>query len=325
MELSKIKGLLYGLAIGDAIGYGIEFMSFEKIQKDFGTVNRYVVTNTNAYKEGIFSDDTQMSISTISAILKSDNLNRETIVKNLINEYEDWYLGQNDARNRRHPGQTCLTALKQRLMDKTTHLDYSVKINESKGCGGIMRVAPIGLLPLPIDDIINIAIDCAYITHNHPLGYYSSGFFAAIIKFLTLGMSLEESILKTIEYFKPFNDESIKQQLIPLVIKAISLSKNNDSDIDNINLLGEGWVAEETLAIAVYCSLRYKQDYLSGVVASINHSGDSDSTGCLTGAILGYINGYENIPNQLIKKLEKHDIFSILSEKLILKFDYVKE
>ena len=71
-----------------------------------------------------------------------------------------------------------------------------------------------------------------------------------------------------------------------------------------VELLGEGWVAEEALAISLYCALRFKEDFSAGVLAAINHSGDSDSTGAITGNILGVIHGIKGIPEKWITNLK---------------------
>ena len=61
--------------------------------------------------------------------------------------------------------------------------------------------------------------------------------------------------------------------------------------MDAIHQLGAGWVAEETLAIAIYCSLKYSTDFKKAVTAAVNHEGDSDSTGAVTGNIVGTLRG----------------------------------
>lgn len=61
--------------------------------------------------------------------------------------------------------------------------------------------------------------------------------------------------------------------------KAIALAKEDMDDLDAIHALGQGWVAEETLAIAIYCALKYSDDFAKALVASVNHEGDSDSKG----------------------------------------------
>ena len=86
--------------------------------------------------------------------------------------------------------------------------------------------------------------------------------------------------------------------------------------MENILQLGEGWVAEETLAIALYCCLRYPADFDKAVIAAVNHSGDSDSTGAVTGNIMGAIVGYRNIGEKWRKDLELRDVILEIADDL---------
>lgn len=87
-------------------------------------------------------------------------------------------------------------------------------------------------------------------------------------------------------------------------------------DLDAIQQLGEGWVAEETLAIAVYCSLKYSDDFDKALIASVNHSGDSDSTGAVTGNILGAYLGLQGIPQKYLDNLELKEVILELADDL---------
>ncbi len=80
--------------------------------------------------------------------------------------------------------------------------------------------------------------------------------------------------------------------------------------------MGEGWVAEETLAIALYCSLKYENDFDKALIASVNHNGDSDSTGAVTGNILGAYLGMSKIPQKYIDNLELKDVILDIAEDL---------
>ncbi|PIW12687.1 MAG: ADP-ribosylglycohydrolase family protein [Candidatus Infernicultor aquiphilus] len=63
----------------------------------------------------------------------------------------------------------------------------------------------------------------------------------------------------------------------------------------------------EALAISLYCSLKFSDHWGRGSLAAINHSGDSDSTESITGAILGTLLGVELIPRPWIQKVEESD------------------
>ena len=101
-----------------------------------------------------------------------------------------------------------------------------------------------------------------------------------------------------------------------LMYQAIELSENTDTDLENIHRLGEGWVGDEALAIAVYCSLRHEHDFSSAIIAAVNHKGDSDSTGSIAGNIVGALVGYEAIDDKWKQRLELRDIILKVSDEL---------
>ena len=98
--------------------------------------------------------------------------------------------------------------------------------------------------------------------------------------------------------------------------QAEAMAANGSIDPDNIHALGGGWVAEETLAIAIYCALRYSDDFSRGVAASVNHSGDSDSTGAVTGNILGAWLGRSAIEEKWTRTLELKKVILEMADDL---------
>ena len=115
--------------------------------------------------------------------------------------------------------------------------------------------------------------------------------------------------------------------LLSLMERAISLTGENRNDLDAIHELGQGWVAEETLAIAIYCALKYSNDFDKALIASVNHGGDSDSTGAVTGNILGATLGLGGIPRKYLENLELRDVLLELADDLffdcpLTEYDY---
>ena len=88
------------------------------------------------------------------------------------------------------------------------------------------------------------------------------------------------------------------------------------NDQNAIRELGEGWVAEEALAIAIFCALRYSNVFEKAIITAVNHDGDSDSTGAITGNILGAYLGLSKIPDRFLKNLELKDIIMALAADL---------
>ena len=75
-------------------------------------------------------------------------------------------------------------------------------------------------------------------------------------------------------------------------------------------------MAEETLAIAVFCVMRYPDDFEKAIIASVNHSGDSDSTGAICGNIIGCLLGRQAIPSKFTDKLELVDVIEEMAHDI---------
>lgn len=105
-------------------------------------------------------------------------------------------------------------------------------------------------------------------------------------------------------------------EMLELMQKAVKLADTELDDLDAIRQLGGGWVGEETLAIAIYCAVKYENNFEKALIASVNHDGDSDSTGAVTGNILGARLGYDAIPLKFIEKLELRDVILEIADDL---------
>ena len=336
-SLDKFKGCLVGGAVGDALGYAVEFLNIGQIKKIHGEegITEYELSGGKA----LISDDTQMTLFTVNGLLLGTTRDKMHgffggYLSNILACYKDWLKTQEsdnteskanyswlcnvpELNNRRAPGATCLAALSQ---DELGTIEKP--INDRKGCGGLMRVAPIGLyfIGKEIDQarIDILGAEVAALTHGHELGYIPAALLVHIISLVASGtMSLENAIqdgLKSIVTLFPSANEL--NYFIGIINKAVHLSKCDFDDLCAINQLGEGWVAEETLAIAIYCSLKYQNDFEKAIIAAVNHSGDSDSTGSVTGNILGAYLGINAIPEKFIKNLELKDLIEDISTDL---------
>ena len=114
-----------------------------------------------------------------------------------------------------------------------------------------------------------------------------------------------------------FKDNQYIGEFEDIIEKAVRLAmKGGNDDYTAISSIGQGWVAEEALAIAVYAAMRYQDDFEKAVIASVNHDGDSDSTGSITGNILGAKLGLSGVPERFIEPLELKDIIMEIADDL---------
>lgn len=338
--IDKGRGALVGGAVGDALGYVVEFSSLGAIRKRFGAdgIAEYVLD-----REGVaeFSDDTQMSLFTAEGLLNAVAEGKSGAVEILpfiANAYEYWYYTQSRRPSKmegdwlshikalwegRAPGMTCLSAL-EALATPGGRVS-----NNSKGCGGVMRVAPIGIFSAAHPALLDVAETCrlaggaAEVTHQHPLSTYSSMALAMIVAECIVHETVDRETFREIvlnrvfgTLHECFRDDRHLATLQTLVEKSLKLALSSRTDTDAIFILGEGWVAEETLAIATFSVMRYVDDFEKCIRCAVNHSGDSDSTGAVAGNIIGAILGYRAIPQKYLDNLELRDLLLTVADDL---------
>ena len=340
----KIRGCLLGGAVGDALGYPVEFLSRDGIRARYGAegIQGYDPDMKTGF--ALISDDTQMTLFTANGILFGETRGKLRGIAGspsgyVYEMYRDWLLTQTGGErgrdsfswlldvpelwHRRAPGGTCLSALGSGKQGSVKH-----PANDSKGCGGVMRVAPVGLRYSPLgmgwsrEKLDLEGAEIAALTHGHFLGYIpaavlvhivNAGVYGGCPRGDTLPDAVEDA-MDTVQ--RLFGGNPHWGELRALISRAEKLAGNAVPDEENIPALGEGWVAEETLAIAVYCALRYRDDFSKGVIAAVNHSGDSDSTGAVTGNILGAWLGCGAIEDKWKRGLELRDVILEIADDL---------
>ncbi len=341
----RIRGSLVGGAIGDALGYPVEFERYHALYSYYGDEGRtrydrnfyYPEHNVPEDKSAVISDDTQMTLFTANGMLNAHMHNEEPISA-IRQAYIEWYFTQigtsagyshktcwiSDIKQlyvRRAPGNTCMSALDAIYRGKQPY-------NDSKGCGGVMRVAPIPLYAvvdgrMTIEESDRLAGEAARLTHLHPLGYIPAALMSHIVYDLTTSNQpsrsvLVQSVIDGLGMLQKIYPEHQKEleTFDKLIHLAMELADNPQKDIDNITTIGEGWVGDEALAIALYCALRYFDDFRKAMAAAVTHNGDSDSTGAVAGNILGAAMGYEAIPQDFKDGLEMHKLIVHMADDL---------
>lgn len=121
--------------------------------------------------------------------------------------------------------------------------------------------------------------------------------------------------LKTNTIYHSGPEGKTKAQLVDIISRVEEQAECEATDEENLIVLGEGWVAEETL-IALYCCLRYLSSFEDVIRVAINHSGDSDSTDSVTGQIMGLIHGIDGIPLHFKKDLELYNLVELIADDL---------
>lgn len=351
----QVLGCMVGGAVGDALGYAVEFSSYGSIVKQYGEkgIMRYALDRHGLAQ---ISDDTQMSLFTAAGILLGMTRGYMRGIMGRIDTYcrftyldwlhtQEWTSRHEDARvdswlmdvpelySRRAPGNTCLSALHSIEEGKEPR-------NNSCGCGGVMRTAPLALLnqlhgyadgdKLYCD---MCAAEAARITHKHPLGFIPSAILNDMLMQILEGIEgkdqrpeffVEQALLRLPEIVSEVDESKKYGELWPeeirkqkrLITKALDLAYSDVEDHYAIEAIGGGWTGHEALAIALYSATKHWDYFEDAIVSSVNHSGDSDSTGAICGNIMGALLGRSAIPAHFTDKLELRDVIEEIAEDL---------
>jgi len=330
----RVLGCLIGGAVGDGFGYAVEFERLVTIRRRFGPSGM----QSPVYADDLLlvSDDTQMTMFTLEGLI--DGKRGQTPAIDAVHAaYLRWFDTQGNGRSERTsgapltaataargsfglidhrlmivaraPGNTCLSALASGRRGTRT-----MPLNSSKGCGGVMRVAPVGFVPLE-DDMacFDLAADLAAITHGHPAGWQPAGALAVMIRAAAEGDTLGEAVIRAIEALA---ETGGADETLAAIGSALEHVERDEPIEAAYAELGEGWVGEEALAIALWAALT-GNGHAEVIALAANHDGDSDSTASIAAQLVGAAHGIEGLPHAWIRRLDVLDPLLQLSNELI--------
>jgi ADP-ribosylglycohydrolase len=326
----RMRACLLAGAVGDALGAPVEFWSIADIRQRLG---RNGVTGF-IDGAGAVTDDTQMTLFTAEGMIRSSVRARTkgichapTVVHHAYLRWlhtqgasrsegaassgtdglDGWLVAQQRLHHRRAPGTTCLSALRS---GEAGSVDRP--INNSKGCGGVMRAAPVGLFIADPEEAFRLGCEIAALTHGHPSGWLPAGVLAGVISMAVNGAALDSAFeacrRMLVEW--PGHEETLRA-----LDRATEMAAKGIPSPEHIERLGGAWVGEEALAIAACCALA-TDDPTAAVLAAVNHSGDSDSTGAICGNLLGAVHGRAACPSELVASLDIGDIVLEVADDL---------
>jgi ADP-ribosylglycohydrolase len=301
MSSEQAEAILFGLALGDALGWPTEFLNLPQIYSRFGAKGIQEPPNP-----ALYTDDTQMTIALTNGLLDAGldaelDVQMDAVAKRFI----EW---KNSPENNRAPGNTCLAAVRRLESGLTWH---DAGIISSKGCGSVMRVATIGYLYQHDEARLReVAMQSGIITHGHPAAVAGSIAAAYLVKLALDGLAPEDYLRRVLAFCDGISDDFDKAMI------RISHVLGWGSETHAMRHLGEGWIAEEAVALALYCMLRYPDNYVEAVRRGATSEGDSDSIACIAGGIMGARLGLNAIPLDWRERCENKMYLSDLAKRM---------
>lgn len=342
---SRVHGCLLGGALGDSLGYAVEFDDVDAIRSRYGAAGLTSFGQLDG--DSHFSDDTQMTLYTVDGLVEALEWANDGVAADetacLWLAYLRWLATQDVAlpasapvpqprwidsqevlRHRRHPGKACLSGLATGQMGTK----FRPVNPESKGCGAVMRSAPFGLVPhISEATVYKLSTDAASLTHGHPSARQSAGAFSVLVHKLASGSDVRTAAEHGLSVVAALPDPA--PELLDRLRQALELSSTGTllSPEELIAKLGEGWVAEEALAVGLYAVLATAAaaeaqldpaaHFRRAIAVALNHSGDSDSTASIAGNILGAFHGESALPSDWLEALEAPDVIRGMAQRLI--------
>ncbi|MHA6802846.1 type VII secretion system-associated protein [Salinifilum ghardaiensis] len=339
----RVLGALLGGAIGDALGAPVEFYPVDQIRSRFGPEG---VTDYDRDSEhpGAFTDDTQLTLFTLEGLVRARAGRRSGLAAEPLpavqlayqrwlhtqgygwaraagpfadNQPEPtgWLIGHRELFSVRAPSSTCITALREfAAVGAPGTFDRS--INESEDCGGVVRAAPVALWSDDPREVFELAAATAALTYSHPNAYLPAAVHAVLVHRLVRGAELGTALVEARALLADYRDHADTERALRA---AVELSEQAPTPERVRDALGSGWAGHEALAIAV-CAALATETVAQAVMTAVNHSGASDTTGALCGALVGARYGSTALPGVWLRDLRQRELVEQLTADALREF-----
>lgn len=336
-RIERFTGCMLGGATGDALGYVIEFDSWNTIRRKYGPHGlRTILKSKSNGNKAVISDDTQLALFTADGLLWAAQDGADP-VERIFRSYMRWYYTQTERivkpeqlewmkpqphenkwgynmmdtealYARRAPGKTCLKSL---ALGRTFGA-HEVP-NASKSGGAVKRAAPVGLYYCDdAEAAFQQGCRTAFLTHGGEEAVVTTGAYCALVAFLTAETDLRDALRQVIELARHENGGEMTAERLQMAVAEVN---SDEEPLESIKHLCDSKRAAGILAVAVYCIL--KTDSLrSAVIMACNHDDDSNSCGTVCGSLAGTIYGAEAVPPGWLNTLECFDLLVNMGESL---------
>lgn len=280
----RARAAFIGMAIGDALGATVEFMTAAEIAAKYGTFRDIVGGGWLRLKPGQVTDDTEMALCIARAIVKKQGWSTEAVAGN----FAAWLKSRPvDC------GDTCRKGIRAYML----HGQLKSPPNEwDAGNGAAMRILPVALFSLPDEELLKkYVLEQAHITHNNP---------ASDTACLCLGQLLHLAICGA-------GKSRLRHHVNGLVARFPTFT------FVPYHGLATGYVID-TMQTVFHWFFRGRS-FEECLVGTVNQGGDADTTGAICGMLAGAYYGMDAIPKRWMKKMDNRIIAEIelMVEQLI--------
>ena len=302
--LDKVKGGLFGVAVGDAMGVAVEFMSKEEIKKKYGEVNDLLGGGWMNLKPGEVTDDTHMTLSVAEGILANPNHPIDEVGKRFVQWYDT---------SPRDVGNTCRRAIWQYKHTEDWHVAAQKTagefMNRTAGNGTLMRTLPLSFAYFHdyknmADKVVEISrmthwddrCDTACVIYNYTV--------ANVLKGIDKQEAIDQAILEAKAYFSKLTAGN------QIVFEAVENFASKTYD----QLVNKSYVVDAL--VSTLWNFLNGTTYEETITKVINLGDDADTVGAITGGLAGVYYGYAGIPQKWTENIELADQLDIVALKM---------
>ncbi|MHB1116927.1 ADP-ribosyl-[dinitrogen reductase] hydrolase [Sideroxydans sp.] len=262
-----------GLAIGDALGATVEFMTPREIKAQYGVHDKLIGGGWLHLKPGQVTDDTTMSLALGTSILKAGKVDAHAAAQ----AFDDWMRGK--------PVDIGNTVRRNLLQFRKTGNPEAPYSDHDAGNGAAMRVLPVALATFgQSEDEVRAACRAqAHVTHHCALSDAACECLVLMVQDALRGASKNDLLHK---YAHP-----LAQQQTLFKFRAIKPASNPS-----------GYIADTMPA--VFQSFFDTDDLHDCLIDVVNRGGDADTTGAIAGMLAGAMYGTESIPDDWLKGMD---------------------
>ncbi len=304
---SRFTGTIVGFAVGDALGMPAEFLTREQIKRYYGKpLSNFVQAHPghacDFLPAGSYTDDTQMMLATAECLVECRRMDPAQQADALL----FWYMNTS-------PHRAAMRANERACKHLLAGKGWTKSGVFSSGCGGAMRMPPIGLILFRRpDDLIRAALENCSITHTDPRARAAAVAVAHLTARLVLATgrcSPGDQVLETADVVARLDSDLAG--MLRWVTQIVHLPPEQA-----LFEIGTSSDALEAIPAAVYCFLKHPRNFASAVLTAVNGGDAADSIGALTGSLVGATAGFDLIPEEWRTGVENADVLRGVGENL---------
>jgi len=302
----KVKGLIFGQAIGDALGLATEFMTKKEVSLYYPNgIRDYqdIISDwhRSLWQKGVWTDDTDQMLCILDSLIDNNSVN----LNNIASKFVEWKKSNGIGIGRHTLNILSIGDYANNPL-KASELIWNMSGKKFAPNGGIMRTAIVGCWNYTNWEQVRINTEnICKLTHFDPRCVGSCVVITYIVSQVLQRKTHTESDLI-----------NIANQYDPRIADYIELAYQPDINLLKLDEEGKIGYTLKTMAAALW-AYNYSTSFFDGLLPIIEQGGDADTNGAVTGALLGLKFGYSNIPDNLKSGLVGKDSLEAKAESFI--------